>query len=58
MRFTLTIDCDNAAFEDNPRELSRIIDFAAQRSEEMQPGDIVPLRDYNGNNVGSMELRD
>lgn len=62
-KFTLTINTDNAAFDaeaddahqtehDNARnaEVARILRYAADRVEY---GTIGPLRDVNGNTVGS-----
>ena len=57
MKFTLEINCDNAAFEDFPeQEISRILTEAAMIVEV--GGSIVPgsiLRDINGNTVGSFK---
>ncbi len=51
MKFSLEIECDNAAFEDEPAtEIGRILREAAKRVED---GNIdFPLRDINGNTVG------
>ena len=55
MKFTLTLTCDNAAFEDRPsEEIARILRAAASRIEatdELRGS----LRDINGNTVGSYE---
>lgn len=57
MRFTLTIDCGNAAFGDDPQaEIGIILEWAALRIHNMSLGESVPLRDTNGNRVGKMEL--
>lgn len=52
MRFTLTIDCDNAAFEDDPSvEVARIL---ADASRYVSAGySSQPTRDSNGNTVGA-----
>lgn len=62
MQFQLTIDCDNAAFEDGncPREIARIMREAARRinSYDGPPVDFLnllddfKLQDVNGNSVG------
>jgi hypothetical protein len=56
MKFTLEINCDNAAFEGSGRnfEVVRILhklgkDFARSDSDAMESGN---LRDVNGNTVG------
>ena len=56
MTFRLTIDTDNAAFADDPgAELARILRDAADALE--YTGEPVwPLRDANGNRVGTWEL--
>jgi len=60
MRFVLTMDCGNAAFDDEMRdvEIARILRETATKIEE---GDsLVPswsLYDINGNNVGTAEIR-
>lgn len=53
--FTLTINTDNAAFEDAPgEEVARILEATASRLRNLaQSGN---LRDFNGNAVGSFEL--
>jgi hypothetical protein len=50
--FTLTIDTDNAAFEDHPQaEVARILHNVAERLLfPLQEG---TCRDVNGNTVGS-----
>ena len=65
MIFTLIVDCDNAAFEDDPKyELRRIfkrlvvgdalrdLDVADRRHGANRG----PIRDSNGNTVGSWAL--
>ena len=53
--FTLTIQTDNAAFEDAPgEEVARILEETAAKLRNMaQSGN---LRDINGNKVGTFEL--
>jgi len=57
MRFTISIDCDNAAFDD-PGELTRILTDLGKRLEwltlDEQGG---TLRDLNGNTVGKWEIQ-
>lgn len=59
MKFTLTIQCDNAAFEDAPlAEVARILKTQAAKMERF--GDTFSwsdtLHDINGNTVGSAKL--
>ena len=49
--FTMTVNLDNAAFEDDPSELVRIIKKVARMVEDGQEGNF--LNDINGNKVGS-----
>jgi hypothetical protein len=54
MSFRLEIATDNAAFDDAPAvELARILRELADRVEEAEAGDVLPVRDLNGNRVGS-----
>lgn len=59
MKLTISIDCDNAAFEDSgpENELARILRDLAARLERdgMNP---VTLRDINGNTVGAANFED
>ena len=59
MRFTLTIDCGNAAFDDEGHELARILhelaDSVAYPGNGMQEAKDT-LRDINGNKVGRWEM--
>lgn len=58
MRFTLTIDMNNAAFQDDPGELERCIQWVAGRvapGNEWSKGNV---RDINGNTVGTFEISD
>ncbi len=55
MTFTLKINCDNAAFEDNPTELLDILTRLGQgltRDTRWQQGDDGSIFDTNGNMVG------
>ena len=52
MKFTVEIECDNAAFADEPyEELARILRELADDIEESCSASH-PLRDINGNRVG------
>jgi hypothetical protein len=59
--FTLTIETDNAAFEDDQREeeIARILEDTAKR---VRNGALVDgwmrLRDSNGNTGGHVELKE
>lgn len=58
MKFTVTVDCDNAAFEDNLKaKLSKILKDLAKRIA-LDEGFDFSLRDSNGNKVGSSYLDD
>jgi len=51
--FTLKINTDNAAFEDDPTaEVARILRALADRLVCASPDESYPLRDVNGNKVG------
>lgn len=56
MSFELTIQADNAAFDDEPgREIARLLHHAAELvAEGWQSG---PLVDINGNTVGRFGVR-
>ena len=61
MRITIEINCDNAAFEDDPaQEVKRILSNLSLRFDEMftLPVGLIPLLDTNGNTVGSAEMSD
>jgi hypothetical protein len=59
MKFHLTIECDNPAFEDDPyAEIGRILAVVAENladglTADQQP---YPLFDANGNRVGAWEM--
>jgi hypothetical protein len=58
VRFTLTIDCNNAAFDDDPAsEIARILRQAARDTESkgLCDGDTFHFRDINGNTVGKAQ---
>ena len=54
MTLTITINCDNSAFEPDPgAEVARILHHLADEfSSGLESGDGVNLRDANGNKVG------
>ncbi len=56
MKFTLEIDCSNAAFTDDgescEHEVARILDDLSHRIYRGERFDCVVLRDINGNKVG------
>ncbi len=59
MTFTLTINCDNAAFDDFNSEVARILCEAAAKVR--CEGDNVhsrPIFDRNGNHVGQYKWED
>lgn len=68
MRLTITLDCDNAAFEENPGEAARILEAVARQLGDCATwgeavdwiGDVEPvrLRDFNGNACGTVALSD
>lgn len=60
MRFTLTIDCDNAAFGDDSLERSRQVTMLLDETVgRMEAGNIGgPIRDANGNTVGRFGFDD
>lgn len=59
MKFTLSINMDNAAFEDNPgAEISRILKQLVNRFEHKPFWSVYSggLFDMNGNMVGTFEI--
>ena len=56
MKIQITIETDNAAFEEDPGELGRILGTVAAKAEGLEPGESVNLRDINGNTVGTVRL--
>jgi hypothetical protein len=60
-KIIIEIELGNAAFEENPQELTQIIynDIAVRlgnRPYAIKPGDEGKLRDSNGNTVGSFRV--
>lgn len=56
MTLTITIQCDNAAFSENPGgEVARILRRYADDIDGMEPEE-TKLRDINGNTVGKVEV--
>lgn len=56
LKFTLTVDCDNSAFdEDENREVARLLREAATKFEAGR--DNGALLDENGNTVGQFGFR-
>jgi len=55
MKFRLEMTCDNAAFEDDPGEIARILRATADKVESGATS--VALIDANGNRVGVAEFR-
>jgi len=60
MKFTLTINCDNAAFEYCPSvEVASILKHVSERvymNPNFSAGHSQPIRDLNGNTVGSFDI--
>jgi hypothetical protein len=59
VKFTLTINMDNAAFEPyNGNQLALILERFSKRLEgyDFTPGEGLPLMDINGNKVGTWEV--
>jgi hypothetical protein len=57
MRFTITINCNNSAFEYSPKdEIARILKEVCDKLENEEPMDVCPLKDFNGNLVGMAML--
>jgi hypothetical protein len=55
MKLVVEVNCDNAAFEDYPDELARILRKLADRLDGCAPVS-GKLRDTHGNTVGRFEL--
>lgn len=59
MKFTLEIDCNNAAFADHPHgpagEIARLLKVAAMAVERGTRG--APLYDDNGNKCGRFDIK-
>jgi len=60
MKLTVEITMDNAAFEDSPDELGRILDQVKVWAEDRQRGGKISrtLNDLNGNHVGYTRIGD
>lgn len=58
MEYRITIDLDNAAFEDNPNELARILESLAEPTYNHHEAYTGPLKDINGNTVGQAEIKE
>lgn len=59
MKLTITVEMDNAAFEDNNgTEAARILRAIATRIDGMNwpAGDVAPCIDINGNVVGTAKV--
>lgn len=58
MKITITLITDNAAFEDDPGEVARILRKLADDTEKYPPtpGDGLPLFDVNGNRTGQYKV--
>jgi hypothetical protein len=58
MRVTITIDTDNAAFEDAGFEVAVILRQLAGRFDFAShlPAEGWPIRDHNGNTVGEVRI--
>ena len=54
--FKMQVEMENAAFEDNPEELQRIVRKAASTVDLLREESRVSLFDANGNKVGFMEI--
>ena len=55
MKFVISIDCDNAAFDPcNGAEVAKILEDLADGlgTNDLSPGDDSVIWDSNGNNVG------
>jgi cytochrome c-type biogenesis protein CcmH/NrfF len=55
MQFSISIDCDNAAFKDDAHsEIARILRVVATKLEQGQTEGT--CMDYNGNRVGEFDI--
>ncbi len=58
MNFTISIACDNAAFQETPEiEVARILTNLAKKIEANGLDAVEKLRDINGNVVGSVTIK-
>lgn len=58
MKLTITITCDNAAFEDNPTELADILRSIAASVKYDGSIGAVSIKDSNGNTVGAIAIEE
>tara|TARA_R100001440_G_scaffold72482_1_gene96416 strand:+ start:127 stop:309 length:183 start_codon:yes stop_codon:yes gene_type:complete len=56
-RITISFNTDNAAFEDNPNEVQRILKRIGESIDHNTPNQIT-LLDLNGNSVGLCVISD
>jgi hypothetical protein len=57
MKINITIECNNAAFENAPEvETARILRELARKVEQLGLNDNIPIIDMNGNKVGKLEV--
>ncbi len=52
---TITIETDNAAFDNFETETARILNDLASRVKYGSKGEHIPVMDINGNTVGSFD---
>ena len=59
-KITIELNTDNAAFEENPSEVSRILRLIADRADDgaWETMTALPLSDGNGNRVGTITVED
>jgi len=61
MKIQITIDCENDAFQDDPfTEIARILSRLTERFQDDRfgfPSGPIPLRDMNGNKVGTFKVK-
>ena len=57
MELTIKVNLDNAAFEDNPRELGYVLG-QVMPTTPYQHGLVCSLHDSNGNTTGYYQLRE
>lgn len=58
MKIEITINTDNAAFQEDSGELGRILRTVSEKVAGLEPGEGATLRDANGNTVGSVRMHD
>lgn len=59
-KVTIVINTDNAAFEENPSEVSRILRLIANSADDgnWETMTAMPLSDGNGNRVGHITVEE